>query len=127
MDWYDAKIWLLQTLELDKDALHIYAAVSVQLLTAILFRQSLASPLPWIAALTIAVVNEYFDYQGVGPSEESIAYYRAAAWHDLWNTMLLPSLLFLLARFWPTIFSNRLTKYPAHRTDLNDDMSSHPD
>ena len=108
MIWYDIKIWLVQTLELDKDALHIYVALTVQCVTAIIIRRSFASPWPWLAALVVALLNEYFDYQGVGESAESIAYYRAAAWHDMWNTMLLPTLLLLLGRYWPALLSHQV-------------------
>ncbi|MEO0441215.1 MAG: hypothetical protein AAF067_10095, partial [Pseudomonadota bacterium] len=72
MTWFEMKLWLVQSLQLDKDALHIYAAISVQLLVAILFRRTLASPIPWIAALGIILVNEYMDYQVINTNRHSI-------------------------------------------------------
>lgn len=123
MSWYEIKTWLVQTLELDKDALHIYAALLVQLIVAIFTRRSLASPLPWIAALVVVLLNEYIDYQNIGSSEKSIARYKAAAWHDMWNTMLLPTVLILLARYWPRLLSHKLAHgaYPASEKDRDPD------
>ncbi|MEM8918543.1 MAG: hypothetical protein AAGE37_06735 [Pseudomonadota bacterium] len=108
MTWNDMKVWVVQALELDKDALHIYAAILAQLLTAIVTRRSLANILPWLAAVAITLTNEYFDYQRVQDADASVVRYQAAAWHDMWNTMLLPTLLFLLARYWPRLLSHQL-------------------
>lgn len=101
MEWLDIKIWLESTTGFDRDALHIYGAVAVQFCFALFFRRSLASPWPWIAVFIVAVANEYIDYQRVGPSEASIAIYQAEGYKDMWNTMIIPTALMLIARFWP--------------------------
>lgn len=112
MEWYEMKLWVETSLGLDKDALHIYGALTVQLLTAFVLRRSLASPWPLLAAAGIALLNEYLDFQGAGPSPRSIELYKAAAFHDLWNTMLLPAGLFFLARFWPSLLTARRSVKP---------------
>lgn len=94
-------MWLESSTGLDRDALHIYGAVFIQFCVALVFRRSLASPWPWIAVLIVAIANEYVDYQGVGESQASIDIYRAEGYKDLWNTMMVPTALMLIARFWP--------------------------
>lgn len=86
--------------ELDRDALHIYAAVLIQLGSAALLRRSLASPWPWLVVLAFALGNEWLDVYRDDVLEE---WEKAAALHDLWNTMLLPTLLLLVVRFAPRL------------------------
>jgi hypothetical protein len=102
MDWYHFKQWLELSLGLDMDALHIYAGVLVQLAAALLLRRSLASPWPWLIALIAVAANEYYDlaYE-VWPQREM---QFAEGLKDGWNTMLMPTLLMLLARFAPRLF-----------------------
>ena len=121
MEWYEMKLWLESLLNLDKDALHIYGALTVQLLTAILFRRSLANPLPWVAALAIALLNEFLDFQQAGPSAQSMQLFKEAAWHDLWNTMLLPTGLFVIARFWPGLLTAQESGIQAVSGELRED------
>jgi hypothetical protein len=85
---------------LERDALHIYAAILLQIGSAALFRRSLASPLPWLAVLAAALANEALDMRRDGLFEE---WERAAALHDLWNSMLVPTILLLLVRFAPRL------------------------
>lgn len=96
------KVWLEETLELDRDALHIYAGILVQLIVAVFCRRSLASLWPWITVLMIAGYNEYSDFGRSSGTPESFAFHKAEAIHDMWITMLLPTLLLLMARFWPS-------------------------
>jgi len=87
--------------ELERDALHIYAAILVQVGAAALLRRSLASPFPWLVVLAAALGNEALDITRDGLFED---YERSAALHDLWNSMLVPTLLALLVRFAPRLF-----------------------
>ena len=84
---------------LDRDALHVYAAVLIQLASAALLRRTLASPWPWLVVLAFALGTH-------GPTvsrRSSRGVEKAAALHDLWNTMLLPTLLLLVVRFVPRL------------------------
>ncbi|SIO22402.1 hypothetical protein SAMN02745824_3422 [Parasphingorhabdus marina DSM 22363] len=112
MEWYEIKIWFAETLSLDRDALHIYGALLIQILTAIIVRRPLSSPLPWIAALIVALLNEYLDLQHAGPQQWSIDLYRAASLHDMRNTMILPTVLLLVARYWPNLLTGRTDDQP---------------
>ena len=98
MDWEAIKAAVAAWTGLERDALHIYAAILIQIGAAALFRRTLASPWPWLVVLAFALTNEWLDMNRdnlIEPWEE------AAALHDLWNSMLLPTLLLLVARFAP--------------------------
>jgi hypothetical protein len=88
--------------ELERDALHIYAAFIIQLGSAALLRRTVASPWPWLAVLAFALTNEWLDMNGDRLIEE---WEKEAALHDLWNTMLLPTLLLLVVRFAPRLMA----------------------
>ena len=105
MDWHQLKEWLEQTSGLDMDALHVYAGVLLQLFAALLLRRSLRSPIPWLIVLAAVLANEVYDYNydvWAGPER---ALQRAEGIKDVWNTMLLPTLLLLLARFRPQLLT----------------------
>lgn len=85
---------------LSQDALHIYAAAIIYLVAAAASRRGLAHPGPWLCVLFLELVNEALDLRAgelLGQSN------RAGSVHDLWNTMLLPTLLLAAARLAPWI------------------------
>jgi ABC-type dipeptide/oligopeptide/nickel transport system permease component len=86
--------------ELERDALHIYAAFIIQLGSAALLRRTVASPWPWLVVLVFALTNEWLDMSGDSLIED---WEKEGALHDLWNTMLLPTLLLLVVRFAPRL------------------------
>ena len=102
MDWEAIKQAVATWTGLERDALHIYAAVIIQIGSAALLRRSLASPWPWLVVLAFALGNEWLDAHRDNLVEE---WEKAAALHDLWNTMLLPSLLLVVARFAPRLMT----------------------
>jgi hypothetical protein len=87
---------------LERDALHVYAAVIIQLGSAALLRRTLASPWPWLIVLAFALTNEWLDIHKDNLVED---WEKAASLHDLWNTMLLPTLFLLVVRFAPRLTS----------------------
>lgn len=96
--------------ELERDALHIYAAILVQVAAAAALRRSLASLWPWLIVLAAALLNEALDITRDGVFEE---WERVGALHDLWNTMLVPTLLALLVRFAPGLFAREREPPPS--------------
>ena len=102
LDWQQIKEAIAYYTDLERDALHIYAALLVQVGTALVLRRRLAHWLPWAAVLALAVGNELLDTYRDGVVEQ---WELDSNLHDLWNTMLLPSLLLLLARFAPRLFA----------------------
>ncbi|MGZ8285469.1 MAG: hypothetical protein ACXWUZ_06755 [Allosphingosinicella sp.] len=110
MDWEQVKAAISLWTELERDALHIYAAILLQIGSAALLRRNLASPLPWLAVLAAALFNEVLDAYRDGLVEP---WERAAALHDLWNTMLVPTVLALLVRFAPRLTSPKRSPPPS--------------
>jgi hypothetical protein len=91
-----SKTWLIELVGLSKDALHIYVGLTVFLLTALVFRLPLRDWRPLAAVFLVAVVGEIWDlFERLGPGDRP---FWAANWHDIWNTMFWPLVLFLLAR-----------------------------
>lgn len=92
-----AKMWLVAQTGLPRDALHIYAGLFILLGFAALFRLSLRDWRPIVAVLAVTLAGEAWDLVDTNRRGRALAW--ANSWHDLWNTMLWPTILFLLARF----------------------------
>lgn len=101
MDWFEIKNWLELSTGLPRDSLHIYAGIGVQLFFALVFRRSLASTVPWLFVVFAAFANEFYDYSVVQAPHNREAGYFDEAISDIWNTLLLPTLFLVIARFWP--------------------------
>ena len=101
MDWYQMKLALVEFTGLDMDALHVHAGVLVQLTIALLARRSLASPSPWLAILSAELANEWWDLHYETWPDRDQQYGESLK--DLWNTMLLPTIMFLGARYRPSL------------------------
>ena len=102
MDWDSLKDEAGRLL-LAKDALHIYAALAIQLIAAKLSRRSLGHVLPWLWVLVLELINELFDL-GRGMEPEVRPWQVVSAVHDIVNMMILPTVLLLLCRREPTLF-----------------------
>jgi hypothetical protein len=103
VDWIAFK-GEISRLTVEKDALHIYAAVLIQVAAAWLLNKPLSSRLPWLVVLLAELVNEasdlFFD-----PTETEIQEWQlAGASHDLLNTMIMPTALLMLVRHKPSLF-----------------------
>jgi hypothetical protein len=103
MDWHHIKEMLEQGSGLDMDALHVHAGVLGQLAAALLLRRRLSSPLPWLLVLAAILANEVYDFQYDPWPERGRQIGESVK--DIWNTMLLPSIILLAARYRPTLFA----------------------
>jgi hypothetical protein len=102
MDWHQLKEWITAASGLDMDALHVHAGVFCQIAVALVLRRRLSSLWPWVVVAVIAVANEVYDYTyEVWPTREE-QFFESVK--DVWNTMLLPSVLMVLARWAPGLF-----------------------
>lgn len=89
----------------EKDALHIYAGVAIQIVIAALSGRTLGNRLPWLMVLGFEGVNEALDIMRGG--EPALRPWQiVSAVHDLVNTMMLPTVLLLLCRYRPGLFSS---------------------
>ena len=101
----DLKLLIVEHTGLEKDALHIYVALIVFLVSCRLFRWPVSSWKPWATVLSITLLGEALDIRHVlATGREIVADYH---WIDLWNTMLVPTVLVLVARY-TSIFEPRV-------------------
>lgn len=90
------KLFIVEHLSLTKDALHIYVALIVFFGSCLLFKWKAAQWKPWLLVLAAALLGEAWDLR------DSLVYDTpirlAGNWKDIWNTMLVPTMLMLAAR-----------------------------
>jgi hypothetical protein len=96
---HEMKLWLVDFTGLAKDALHVHIALLLFFGSALVFRWRLSDIRPWGIVLAATLLGEALDIRdsltvGIDPP-------RSENWHDIWNTMLWPTLIALLARFTP--------------------------
>lgn len=114
LDWQQIKDAIAAWTDLERDALHIYAALLAQVGSAMVLRRNLAHWGPWLAVLVLTVGGEMLDMYGDSLVED---WEFDAALHDLWNTMLLPTLLLILARFAPGLIAASPAAGPSEAAD----------
>ncbi|MEO6582372.1 MAG: hypothetical protein ABIN68_06155, partial [Sphingomicrobium sp.] len=83
------------------DSLHVIAGVVAQLALALLFRTSVARPLPLLLVLALELVNEASDFRVERWPQLGMQLGESA--NDVILTMALPLLIFLTARYRPTL------------------------
>jgi hypothetical protein len=90
------KAWLVDHVDLAKDALHVYVGLAVFLGVAALFGWRITGWRPWSAVAAVAIAGELWDLR------DSLVYgtrpVPAANLHDVWNTLFWPTVLMVLAR-----------------------------
>ena len=91
------KLWIIHAVGLPRDALHIYVGLGVLFGFAALFRLSLRDWRPIAAVLVVALAGEVWDLRDEHAFGHTFAW--AKSWHDIWNTMFWPLVIFALARF----------------------------
>ena len=92
-----AKLWMMDLVDLPKDALHIYVGLFVFLAAAALSRRPLGSRLPILAVLLVTLGGELWDVIDTRNAGWRVRWWWN--WHDVWNTLFWPTVLFLLARY----------------------------
>ena len=113
MGWYDIKQWLEASSDLHMDALHIHAGIACQLAAALILRQPLGSVRPWMVVAVAVVINEIYDIRyEVWPNRDD---QLGEGVKDVWNTLLLPTLLMLLARFAPQFVTGSRARHDPNR------------
>jgi hypothetical protein len=92
--WVSYKIWLIETVGLTNDAMHIHGSLLILCLSALVLRRRPDSPWCWLIVLIAELFNEYADLRGAAAGEATID----AALHDVYNTMFWPTVLLILGR-----------------------------
>ena len=93
----DLKILVSTYTGLEKDALHIHVALILYFAAWFVFRRSPRFYLPWLVVIGVELANEAYDLWQQAADGEPPRW--AASLSDLWNTMLWPTVLLLLARW----------------------------
>ena len=97
MHYIDLKLFIEHYSGLERDALHIHAAILLYVVAMAVFRQSRRSRFPWLVVLAVELLNEAHDLSINIPDDPAWAI--AGSFKDLWNTMLWPTVLLLLGRY----------------------------
>jgi len=92
-----AKQLIVDHLHLAKDALHIHVVLLVFFLAMLVCRWRARQWRPWLVALAVALAGEVWDIVDTlnGGGRPRLW----ANWHDVWNGMLWPTAILLLARY----------------------------
>ena len=103
------KFFLITITGLAKDALHIYVALAIFLGSCLVFGWKTHQWRPWLLSLFAAIMGEVWDIQGNLDKAQELRLW--GNWHDLWNTMLVPTVLMILSRY-STIFTGPVVTRP---------------
>ena len=82
---------------LEKDALHIHVALILYLAASFLLRRSPRFWIAWLLVLGVELANESYDLWQQAADGDVPRWTESLK--DLWNTMLWPTVLLLLARY----------------------------
>ena len=119
--WIGYKTRLVEFVGLTNDAMHVHGSLLILFVSAIILRRRPDSIWCWLIVLAAELFNEYADLKGLAPGEASIK----ASIHDLYNTMLWPTVIVILGRF---LFPPRRKVQPtgAVSSDLADQTGEQP-
>lgn len=106
MNFQHLKMGVVYATGLEKDALHIYAGVSIYLLCLLIFRRYTvrSGVLALLITTAIALMAEVMDLRYTFLANGQLNW--SASLHDLINTCLLPYTLFALSK-WTTLLQLR--------------------
>jgi len=116
--WVSYKIWLIETVGLTHDAMHIHGSLLILCVSAVVLRRRPDSPWCWLIVFIAELFNEYADLRGAAAGEATID----AALHDVYNTMFWPTLLLILG---PVLFPRKKTT-PVSPDAISSDLPHQP-
>jgi hypothetical protein len=120
-DFQQLKLVLLDLTGLSRDALHIYAGMAAFVAARLIWRWRGGWMVAWLAALAVAYGAEWLDMQAEN-DPGSLLKPEPDHWHDIWNTMVWPTVLLLVGHWLHTrpktradhALSGGLADQPAH-------------
>ena len=93
--WVSYKFWLIETVGLTNDAMHVHGSLLILYVSALVSRRRPDSLWCWLIVFIAELFNEYADLRGAAPGEATMD----AALHDIYNTMFWPTVILILGRF----------------------------
>ncbi|MES2442303.1 MAG: hypothetical protein V4574_05690 [Pseudomonadota bacterium] len=118
-----AKIWLMGHVGLEKDALHVYFALTLLFGSILLFRWTIRSWKPQVLILLFSLAGEAWDIRDGLMTRVPLVVSLPASIHDIWNTMFWPLAILLLASF-TDLFGARGGTAPIETADSLEDNQS---
>ncbi len=103
--WHTAKTFIERSIAFSDDALHVMLGVVLLLIVALVTRRSISRWLPWLIVLALELANEAVDLwveRWPVPAEQ-----YGEGMKDVLLTMVLPTLLLMVARLLPGLFRSR--------------------
>ncbi|GLR46962.1 hypothetical protein [Sphingomonas astaxanthinifaciens] len=104
-DWYAFKELVAHATGWPMDTLHVMVGVLLQLFFAAVLRRSIARPAPWLIVLALELANEVYDLWF--ERWPDLAMQLGEGLRDILGTMILPTVLLLVARRWPGLLAGR--------------------
>jgi len=92
--WVSYKTWLIETVGLTNDAMHVHGSLLILCVSALVLRRRPDSLWSWLIVFVAQLFNEYADLRGAPPGEATMD----AALHDIYNTMFWPTVILILGR-----------------------------
>ena len=103
LDWYQVKLFVQHASGMSMDALHVMAGVLLLFVSALVFRTNVGRALPLLIVLLVAIVNEAGDFRAeIWPQ---LGMQAGESAKDVILTMVVPVLIFLVARYRPKLFA----------------------
>lgn len=114
--WGETK-QVVETLGISNDLFHVIAGPFIQLLAALVLRQSVRRIAPWLVVLALELLNEWNDLLAESWPTRTMQY--AEGVKDILLTMLLPTVILLATRLYPHWFGmDRPRPEPEAQLDL---------
>jgi hypothetical protein len=103
IDWYQVKLFVQHASGISMDALHVIAGAVLLFAVAFLLRTSVARRPPLLVVFLVALINEASDFRvEMWPQ---MAMQAGEAAKDVILTMIVPLLIFLVARYRAKLFA----------------------
>lgn len=99
--WFDLKTGFEASLPFHNDALHVIVGVAIQLLAALVLRQGVSRPTPWLVVAILTLLNEWSDLRAEHWPDLSDQWLESGK--DVALTLVLPTLLLMVARLRPQL------------------------
>ncbi len=99
--WFDVKTFVERSVSFSDDVLHVLAGVFIQLIAAALLRSSVTRWRPWLIVLALELLNEWSDFHV--DHWPDLGMQLGESTKDVVLTMMLPTVLLLIARRFPRV------------------------